>query len=97
MKGAIEDAVRSIGFAGVTIVRPPSLIRPHTDRLGERVTIFLIRLLNIFGIARSMKPISTVSVAAAMANVAASPYRGVQLLGTQEILAWAEQSAHSPI
>lgn len=92
MKGAIENDVRALGFPSLTIIRPPSLIRPHTDRLGEKITVPLFRFLNIFGIARGMRPISTASVAAAMANVGAETQEGEQMLETDAILNRAKQA-----
>ena len=42
MKGELEEAVRKLGFPGLMIFRPPSLIRKGSDRAMERVGVKLI-------------------------------------------------------
>ena len=39
MKGALDDAVRELGFEGCFILRPPSLIRKGSNRFGENVGV----------------------------------------------------------
>lgn len=66
MKGQLEEAVKLLGFDNTIIVRPPSLIRKNTDRLGERVGVVALKALNKVGILRSLKPMTTEAVAQAM-------------------------------
>lgn len=63
MKGALEEAVKGLGFKQLIIVRPPILIRQHTDRWGERLSIPLIKAMNAVGLYRSMAPMRTDEVA----------------------------------
>lgn len=42
MKGQLEEDVKKLGFRSLTIVRPPSLIRKDSDRIGERISVKLL-------------------------------------------------------
>jgi hypothetical protein len=46
MKGKLEDAVKSLGFAKLSIFNPPILERKNTDRTGEVIGLKVIRFLN---------------------------------------------------
>ena len=84
MKGQLEEAVRLLGFRNVIIVRPPSLIRRGTDRFGEKVGVFVLKLLNKVGIMRSMAPMSTETVARAML-VSGLHAQGQQVFESREL------------
>lgn len=66
MKGQMEQAIRGCGFTRLVIARPPLLIRPGTDRLGERIALPLMRVLNAVGLFRSRAPMHTADVARAL-------------------------------
>ncbi|MBO7585036.1 MAG: NAD(P)H-binding protein [Bacteroidales bacterium] len=80
MKGALEDAIRDLGFEGCFILRPPSLIRKGSDRFGEKAGVSILRALNAIGIMRSLAPMPTESVAAAMIRLATSGRKGTQIV-----------------
>ena len=86
MKGALDDAVKELGFEGCFILRPPSLIRKGSDRFGEKVGVVALKAFNSLGIMRSFTPMPTEEVAAAMIRLAQSGRKGVEIIDSQEIL-----------
>lgn len=86
MKGALEDAVRGLGFEGCFILRPPSLIRKGSDRFGEKAGVGILRAFNAIGILRNLAPMPTEVVAAAMIRLAKSGRKGTEIISSQDIL-----------
>lgn len=86
MKGALDDAVRNLGFAGCFILRPPSLIRKGSDRFGEKVGVVALRAFNAIGLMRNFTPMPTEAVASAMIRLAKSGRQGVEIIDSQDIL-----------
>ena len=86
MKGALDDAVQQLGFEGCFILRPPSLIRKGSDRIGEKVGIVALKAFNAIGLMRSFTPMPTEAVAAAMIRLAKSGRKGVEIIESQELL-----------
>lgn len=86
MKGALDNAVQKLGFEGCFILRPPSLIRKESDRLGETVSVAIIKAFNVIGLLRSWTPMPTEAVAAAMIRLAKSGRKGVEIIESQDIL-----------
>jgi len=84
MKGQLEEAVKSLGFQNMIIVRPPSLIRKNTDRWSEKLGLPVLRLANKIGIMRSMAPMSTESVAKAM-FICGLHMKGQQIVESREL------------
>ena len=86
MKGALEDAVKGLGFPGCFILQPPSLVRKGSDRFGEKAGVAVLKALNAIGLMRSWKPMPTEEVAAAMILLAKSDRTGVNIIASQDIL-----------
>ena len=86
MKGELDEAVQKLGFEGCFILRPPSLIRKGTDRIGEKAGIVAIRAFNAIGLMRNYTPMPTEAVAAAMIRLAKSGRKGVEIIESQDIL-----------
>ena len=86
MKGALEDAVKGLGFPGCFILQPPSLVRKGSDRFGEKAGVAVLKALNAIGLMRSWKPMPTEEVAAAMIRLAKSDKTGTNIITSQEIL-----------
>lgn len=86
MKGALEDAVKGLGFPGCFILQPPSLVRKGSDRFGEKAGVALLKCFNAIGLMRSWKPMPTEEVAAAMIRLAKSDRTGVNIIASQDIL-----------
>ena len=86
MKGALDDAVQTLGFEGCFILRPPSLIRKGSDRFGEKAGVTLLKAFNAIGLMRSFTPMPTEEVAAAMIRLAKSGRKGAAIIDSQDIL-----------
>ncbi len=63
MKGTLEEALEILNFNHLVIFKPGSLIREGTDRLGEKISIKLLRCLNTLGLLRKFRPLSTAVLA----------------------------------
>ena len=86
MKGALDRDVQALGFEGCFILRPPSLIRKGSDRLGEKIGVVALRAFNAIGLLRNFTPMPTEAVAAAMIRLAKSGRKGTGIFTSQEIL-----------
>ena len=80
MKGALDEAVQKLGFEGCFILRPPSLIRKGSDRLGEKLGVVVIKAFNSLGLLQKFTPVPTERVAAIMISVAKSGRSGVEII-----------------
>ena len=67
MKGELERQIAELAFGQYIIFRPGMLLRPNTDRLGEKLTAILLRGLNAIGILRKQRPLPTAILAQKLA------------------------------
>lgn len=70
IKGELEDAVQTLQFHKTTIFNPGMLQRKKTDRSGEVVMEKVLQFINMLGLFRKHKPLSTEVLAQAMINAA---------------------------
>lgn len=70
MKGELEAAVSHLDFPRLIITRPPSLVRRKSDRLMERVSVFVLRVINKLGLFRHIAPMKTQMVAKVLRRTA---------------------------
>ena len=69
IKGALEEAVKKLGFDNIYIFQPPFLIRQsNLIRPREKIVLKILNLLNQIGILKSQKPISVLDLAKKMIN-----------------------------
>ena len=66
MKGELEDEVKALNFEKCTIFRPPLLLRPETERMGEKIASKVIHFLNKIGLLKSQQPMPVDLLAKAM-------------------------------
>lgn len=66
MKGSLEQHIKSLDFKKLIIVQPGGLIRPNTDRLGEKISIGALRIFNSIGLFKTYEALPVAQVAAAM-------------------------------
>ena len=85
LKGGIERAAEALGFDGLTIIQPPSLMRKTAKGLGETVSVKALQIANAFGLLRGLAPIETRVVAECMAHAGAESFRGVRRITGQNI------------
>lgn len=92
MKGQLEEAVRALGFAKLSIFNPPVLVRKDSDRTGEAVAVKVTQLLNLIGLFRSQKPMPTEVLAKALINSAKRTDAGDRAFQGESIWALAKIS-----
>mgnify|MGYP003574855731 FL=1 len=63
MKGKLEDYLQELHFSQYIIFRPGPLIRENTDRLGEKISVKVIKFFNALGLFKNLKPITTAYLA----------------------------------
>lgn len=86
MKGALEEAVADLGFPACFILRPPSLIRKNSDRIGEKVGVAVLQAFNRIGLLRSLRPLDTADLAAAMVRLAKEGSEGITVVEADAFL-----------
>lgn len=91
MKGKLEEAMKTIGFERLIILRPPALIRKNSDRAGENLAVKIIQFFNKLGLFKSMKPMPTEFLAQRMINFALQSEKGIFIKEPTEI--WVGSSA----
>lgn len=86
MKGELEQALIALNFPYLIIFRPPLLIRPNSDRLGEKVAKRILYGLNRIGLLKNQRPLAVETLAQAMLKVALRPpEHSVQVYEPQDI------------
>ncbi|MFT3678691.1 MAG: NAD(P)H-binding protein [Ferruginibacter sp.] len=68
IKGELEVKMEGLGFNSYSIFRPGLLLRRDTDRLGERLSAGILKLLNSIGLIRKFRPMPTPLLAEKMAK-----------------------------
>ncbi|MCC9041983.1 NAD(P)H-binding protein [Myroides sp. M-43] len=63
LKGTLERSILNLHFENTIILRPGLLIRPGTDRFGERIAAKLLRFFNAIHLFKGYKPIDVFKVA----------------------------------
>lgn len=59
MKGKLEDYIAALNFEQYIIFRPGPLVRQDSDRLGEKIAVKVIGILNKIGLFKKFKPLET--------------------------------------
>ncbi|OAM29362.1 MULTISPECIES: NAD(P)H-binding protein [Eikenella] len=73
MKGELEQAVAALHFPHLLVFRPPLLIRPGSDRFGEKLAERLFAAFNAVGLLQSQRPLPVADLARAMLQAALNP------------------------
>ena len=85
MKGALEEAITALGYPRLRIFRPPLLIRPDSDRSGEKISARILHALNAIGLLRSQRPLPVAEFARALLVAALDPQDGVKTYSPADI------------
>jgi uncharacterized protein YbjT (DUF2867 family) len=87
MKGQLEEGVSRLPFAQIGIVRPGPLYGQRLqNRLGETISVTLLKALNGLGLFKKYRPISAAEVAKAMIVITMSEKRGVTIYENDQLL-----------
>jgi uncharacterized protein YbjT (DUF2867 family) len=68
IKGKLEQAMDRLQYNQFIIFRPGILQRKDTDRMGELISISVIKILNSLGIIKKFRPLPTSTLAEKMAK-----------------------------
>lgn len=86
MKGELEQSVAALEFKSFTAFRPGPLMRPNTDRTGEKTGVLIMGFFSSLGILKNMKPLPVESLAKLMLQYAKKPPMGQNILEAGQIL-----------
>lgn len=95
MKGQLEEKVAALQFKTTILFQPGPLEREKSDRLGERISISIIKFLNRLGLLGKQRPLPTQILAQAMINSVKSITIGLHHLKTPEIFNLAGKEVQS--
>ena len=86
MKGALEEAMKALQFQRLDIVQPSLLIRPNSDRLGERWSEKLLKFLNGVGLLKTYQPIKVQDLGFLMHQMVFNKTAGVYVWTLKDLL-----------
>jgi len=86
MKGALEDAVKNLNFDRLDILQPSLLIRPNSDRLGERFSEKILNIFNSFAMLKSFQPIKVENLGFIIANLVFEKQKGVYIWPLKDLI-----------
>jgi uncharacterized protein YbjT (DUF2867 family) len=86
MKGALEDKIKKLQFTSTYIIKPGSLIRPNTDRMGEKLGVNFIQFFNKIGLLKTYTPITVKDLSKVMITLGKTSKKGIHLIEMKEIL-----------
>lgn len=86
IKGQLEQEIEALNFESFLAFRPGALVRPKTERTGEKIGVSIISFLNKIGLFRNMAPLSVRRLAALMVRYGISPPMGYTIVGSGRIL-----------
>jgi uncharacterized protein YbjT (DUF2867 family) len=85
MKGKLEDHITALNFEQYIIFRPGPLVREDSDRLGEKIAVKVIRILNAIGLFKKFKPLPTSLLAAKLVKAPKTLPSGTTIVELEKI------------
>lgn len=85
MKGQLEEAVIRLAFEQTKIFQPSILIRPDSDRPGEKIATFLMKGISRLGVLKNHKPTHVHDLAKAMIASITHSKQGVSFFRVKAI------------
>ena len=85
MKGKLEDAVKTLNFPKLLIFQPSLLVREHSDRMGENISMKVINFLNKIGLFKPYKPMPTLVLAEKMIKATKDTEQGTHTFTLNKI------------
>lgn len=85
MKGKLEDYIAELNFEQYIIFRPGPLVREDSDRIGEKISVKLITILNAIGILKKFKPLETQLLASKLVSAPKKLPAGTTIIELKEI------------
>lgn len=86
MKGELEQNIEKLQFSKLIIHQPGMLIRPETERLGEKIGLKVLTFLNNIGLFIRLAPTHVSVIACAMLNSVKTAQARVTKLNVEDII-----------
>ena len=86
MKGKLEESIKKLDFKKLIIAQPSILIRPNSDRFGEKVGVHVMNFINKLGLMKSYYPLPTSKVAKALLVAGKNSKEKLKKIGVKKIL-----------
>lgn len=86
MKGELEQAVEALNFKNLIVFRPGPLLRPDSDRSGEKISVAIISFLNKLGLLRKIAPLPVKALAALLFQYAVRSPAGHTIVESAQLL-----------
>lgn len=86
MKGELEQAVEALNFKNLIVFRPGPLLRPDSDRAGEKISVAIISFLNKLGLLRKIAPLPVKALAALLFQYAVRSPAGHTIVESAQLL-----------
>ncbi|MBV7439845.1 NAD(P)H-binding protein [Weeksellaceae bacterium TAE3-ERU29] len=86
MKGKLEESIKKLDFKNLIIVQPSILIRPNSERFGEKVGVHFLNFVNKLGLMKNYQPLPTSKVAKALVIEGKNSNQKLKEIGVKEIL-----------
>jgi uncharacterized protein YbjT (DUF2867 family) len=92
MKGELERDIKTLPFQAIHIMQPGMLQGDRKEsRPGEKIGLYVIKLINKMGIALHQKPVPASVVAKAMINVSFKNDKRISVYALTQVFTAAEQ------
>lgn len=91
MKGQLEEAIIQLKFDKTLVFQPSILIRPNTERIGEKIATFVMKGISKLGIIRNHRPTHVNDLAKAMIKSVEHSQNGINYIRVKEIHQLAKQ------
>lgn len=89
----MERELSGLNFPKLIIIQPGPIDRPGSDRLGEKISLSIIRFLNRMGLLKEYQPITTIALAEVLIKKAlADNAHPITQLGPKDVHACAQSS-----
>lgn len=85
LKGKLEDQISTLGFDQYVIFRPGLLLRPDSDRLGEKIMAKILHAVNSIGLFKKFKPLPTAILAGKLAKAPKFFPKGTSIIELDKI------------
>lgn len=85
IKGALEKHIADLAFQQYIIFKPGMLLRKDTNRVGERISGKVLKLLNGLGLIKNFRPLPTEILADKMAKAPQILSAGVHIIELEKI------------
>lgn len=74
IKGELDNSIASLPIKQIIVVKPNLLDRKDTDRIGEKIALWMLNIMNKVGLFHKYRPIKTTQVAHAMISLSKESY-----------------------